>query len=227
MCGRASAARSMESVAAVVAESWSGVMDVLDRADAGKPAEYMGRAASSAGRLHGRVRPVGWPPRLVEWPDLARSARALPKPRSDRDRLLAHGREPPRPAERPRLRGGRDPAPHPGVGFEGRGPPRGLRPDGRARLPWRADPRGLRRLRDGLHQLRDPVRGARAGRHGVPGRPERPRRPQLACPAPVGQRGAAPALSRAPGTRREARHVRAHGARRGHRCRGAPDDGPP
>ena len=172
------------------------------------------------GRLVGRGRPPRprpsrrRPPRLVEWPDPARSPRALPKPRSDRDRLLAHGREPSRPAERPRLRRGRDPAPHPGMGFEGRGPSRGLRPDGRARLPRRADPRGLRRLRDGLHQLRDPVRGARAGRHGVPGRPERPRRPELAGPAAVGQRGAAAALPRAPGTRREARHVRAHGARR-------------
>ena len=32
----------MESVVAVVAASWSGVMDVLDRAGAGKLAEYMG-----------------------------------------------------------------------------------------------------------------------------------------------------------------------------------------
>ena len=100
------------------------------------------------------------------------------------------------------------------LGREGRGPPRAVRADGRAGLPRRADPGGLRRRRDGLHQLRDPVRGAGAGRHGVPGRPERPRRAQLAGPPPVGDRGAAPALARAPGAGREAGHVRADRARR-------------
>ena len=80
-------------------------------------------------------------------------------------------------------------------------------------LPRRADPRGVRRGRDGLHQLRAAVRGARAGRHRVPGRPERPRRAELADPPPVGDRGAAPALPRAPGARREAGDVRADRAR--------------
>ena len=44
-----------------------------------------------------------------------------------RDRLHADRREPARPRRRPRLRRGRDPAPHPRVGREGRGSPRGLR----------------------------------------------------------------------------------------------------
>ena len=72
-----------------------------------------------------------------------------------------------------------------------------------------------------------PVRGARAGRHRLPRRPERPRRAELADPAPVGDRGAAPALPRAPGAGREAGHVRADRARRGHRRRQPPDDRPP
>ena len=74
--------------------------------------------------------------------------------------------------------------------------------------------RGVRRRRDGLHQLRHPVRGARAGRHRVPGRPERPRRPQLAGPPAMGDRGAAPALARPAGARREARDIRPDRARR-------------
>ena len=95
-------------------------------------------------------------------------------------RLHPHRRAQARPRQRPRLRRGRDPALHPRVGRERRGPSRGLRQDGRARLPRGADPRGLRRRRDGLHQLRPAVRGAGAGRHRVPGRPERPCRAQLA-----------------------------------------------
>ena len=115
---------------------------------------------------------------------------------------------------------------HPRVGREGRGPPRGLREDGRARLPGRADPRGVRRVGDGLHQLRDPVRGAGACRHLVPCRPERPCRAQLARAPPVGDRGAAPALARPAGARREARHVRTDRARRRHRRRQPGDDRP-
>ena len=41
----------------------------------------------------------------------------------------------------------RDPAVHPRVGREGRGPSRGLRQDGRARVPRRPDPGGVRRRR--------------------------------------------------------------------------------
>ena len=69
-------------------------------------------------------------------------------------RLHPDRREPARAAERPGLRRGGDPAVHPRVGREGRGPSRGVRQDGRAGLPGRADPRGVRRRRDGLHQLR-------------------------------------------------------------------------
>ena len=124
-------------------------------------------------------------------------------------RLRPHRREPPRPAGRPGVRRGRDPAQHPRSWDEDGGFPRELfGEDGRAGLPRGADPGALRRRRHGLHQLRDPVRGARAGRHRVPGRPERPRRAELARAAPVGDRGAAPALARAPGPGREARDVR-------------------
>ena len=125
-----------------------------------------------------------------------------------------------------RLRRGRDPAVHPRLGREGRGPSRGLRADGRARVPGGADPRGLRRGRDGLHQLRDPVRGARACRHRVPCRPERPRRAQLAGPAPVGDRGAATALAGPAGARREAGDLRPDRARR-RDGRGQPRRRPP
>ena len=54
----------------------------------------------------------------------------------------------------------------------------------------------------------------------------RPRRTELPRPPAVGHRGAAPALARSAGERREARHVRPHGARRGHR-RGEPRSRPP
>ena len=64
-----------------------------------------------------------------------------------------------------------------------------------------------------------PVRGAGACRHRVPRRPERPRRAQLADAPPVGDRGAAPALARPAGARREARDVRPDRARRRHRRR--------
>ena len=60
----------------------------------------------------------------------------------------------------------------------------------------------------------------------LPGGPERPRRPQLADAPAVGDRGAAAALPRAPGARREARHVRPDRAGRGHR-RGQPRDDRP
>ena len=80
-------------------------------------------------------------------------------------------------------------------------------------------PEALRRRRDGLHQLRDPVRGAGARRHRVPRRPERPRRAQLADAAAVGDRGAAAALARPAGARREARDVRADRAGRRDRRR--------
>ena len=134
-------------------------------------------------------------------------------------RLHAHGREPARPGCRPRLRRGGDPAPHPRVGQRRRLPAEPVREDGRAGLPRRADPGGLRRRRDGLRQLRAPVRGAGACRHRVPCRPERARRAQLAGTAPVGDRGAAAALARPPGQGREARDVRSDGARRRHGCR--------
>ena len=68
-------------------------------------------------------------------------------------------------------------------------------------------------------ELRDPVRGAGACRHRVPGRPERPRRAQLAGPPAMGHRGAAPALARPAGPRREARDVRADRAGRRDRRR--------
>ena len=87
-------------------------------------------------------------------------------------------------------------------------------------------PERVRRRRDGLHQLRAAVRGARAGRHRVPGRPERPRRAQLPDAPPVGDRGAAAALARAPGEGREAGDVRADRARRRHGRREPRDDRP-
>ncbi len=95
-------------------------------------------------------------------------------------------------------------------------PPRGVRPDGRAGLPGRAHLGALGRRGHGLHQPGHPVRGAGAGRYRLPGGHERPRRAQLADPDAVGDRGAEAALAGAPGARREAGHVRAHGARRGH-----------
>ena len=88
-------------------------------------------------------------------------------------------------------------------------------------------PERVRRRRHGLHQLRDPVRGAGASGHRVPRRPERPRRAQLARPPPVGDRGAAPALARAAGARREARDVRPDRARRRDRRRQPGDHGAP
>ena len=173
------------------------------------------------------------PTRAISGSSPVRSPTLQPADVADRARLaFGHGRlpaqrrEPPRPAGRPGVRRGRDPAPHPRLGREGRGPSRDLREDGRAGLPRRADPRGVGRLRDGLPQLRDPVRGARAGRHRVPGRPERPRRAELAGAAAVGDRGAEAALARAAGTGREARDVRAHRARGRHGCGEPRDDGP-
>ena len=141
-------------------------------------------------------------------------------------RLRAHRREPPRPAGCPGLRRGRDPAPHPRVGREGRGPSRTLREDGRAGLPRRPDPRGLGRRRDGLRELRSAVRGAGAGRYRVPGRPERPRRAELAGAPPVGDRRAEDALARAAGEGREACDVRADRARGRHGCGEPGHDGP-
>ena len=79
----------------------------------------------------------------------------------------------------------------------------------------------------GLRQLRAPVRGAGAGGHGVPGGHERPRRAQLADAPAMGQRGPEAALPGAPGARREAGHLRAHRAGRGHGRRRPSDDGPP
>ena len=124
--------------------------------------------------------------------------------------------EPARPAVGAGVRRGGDHPPHPRVGREGRGPPRDLRAHGRPRAPRRAGPHALGRLRHGLHQLRDDLRGARARRHGVPGRPERPRRAQLADAHAVGDRRAEAALARAPGEGREAGDVRPDRARRGH-----------
>ena len=70
---------------------------------------------------------------------------ARPRTMRRHGRLHPDRREPARPAERAGLRRGRDPALHPRVGREGRGPSRGVREDGRAGLPRRADPRGVRR----------------------------------------------------------------------------------
>ena len=96
----------------------------------------------------------------------------------------------------------------------------------RAGLPGGTHPRGVRRVGDGLHRVRDPVRGAGACRHLVPGHPERPCRAQLAGPPPVGDRGAAAALARPPGPRRAAGDVRADRAWRRDRRRRPRDDRP-
>ena len=134
---------------------------------------------------------------------------------SRRGRLQPDGRESPGPGQRARLCRGGDPASHPPLGRAGRGPSRALLEDGRARVSRRPDPGSLRRQRDGLPQLRHPVRGAGTRRHRFSGGPERPRRPELADAPPVGDRGATPALARATGTRREAGDLRADRARGG------------
>ncbi len=86
---------------------------------------------------------------------------------------------------------------------------RSSRKMGELGLPRGADPRGLRRRRDGLHQLRVAVRGARAGRYRVPCRPERPRRPQLAGPPAVGDARSSASAGSCPQARgREARDLR-------------------
>ena len=180
----------LESAVMVGSGSWS----------VGRPSISSAKAPARPSREPGRVAGLG-------------------RVRCGHGRLHADRREQARPRGRPGLRRGRDPAVHPRVGREGRGPSRGLRADGRARVPGCADPGGVRRRRDGLPQLRDPVRGAGTCRHLVPCRPERPRRAQLAGPPPVGDRGAAPALAGPAGAWREARDLRADRARRRDRRR--------
>ena len=91
--------------------------------------------------------------------------------------------------------------------------------------PGRAHLGALGRRGHGLHQSGHPVRGAGASRHGLSGGHERPRRAQLPDAHAMGDRGAEAALAGAPGARREAGHVRAHGAGRGHGRRGHHHDG--
>ena len=106
---------------------------------------------------------------------------------------------------------------HPRVGREGRGPPRGLREDGRAGLPRRADPRGVGRRRAWTTSrfaiLCEELERADTAFRVVH---ERPRRPQLADAPPVGDRRAEAALARAPGAGQEAGDLRADRAGRGH-----------
>ena len=129
--------------------------------------------------------------------------------------------------ERPRLRRGRDPAAHPRVGREGEVHREVFAKMGELGFLGAPIPERYGGAGHGLHQLRAAVRGARAGRHRVPRRAERPRRAQQADAAPVGHRGAAPALARPAGEGREAGDVRAHRAGRRDGRRQPRHDGAP
>ena len=98
---------------------------------------------------------------------------------------------------------------------------------GAAGLLGPADPRAVRRRRDGLHRLRAAVRGDGARRYRLPRHPVGPHRAQLADAAAVGERGAEAAVPRAAGARREAGHLRPHRARRRLRRRQPGHHGPP